>query len=80
MALDNKGQLIDLFDGIKDIKDKMLRAVGNPDERFNEDALRMLRAVRFACQLNFSVSYETMESIIKNSELIKKNFRGKSPR
>ena len=72
MALSPKGHLIDLFGGIKDMKDKTLRAVGNPDERFEEDALRMLRAVRFACQLDFSVSYETTESILKNSELIKK--------
>ena len=72
MALDGKGHLVDLFDGIKDIKDKTLRAVGNPDDRFQEDALRMLRAVRFACQLNFSVSYETTESILKNADLIKK--------
>jgi len=72
MALDSKGQLIDLYDGIKDIKDKTIKAVGGPDDRFQEDALRMLRAVRFACQLDFSVSYETMESILKNSELIKK--------
>lgn len=66
-----KGHLVDLFEGIKDIKDKTLRAVGNPDDRFTEDALRMLRAVRFACQLNFSVSYETMESILRNANLIK---------
>ena len=72
MALDFKGHLVDIFDGLKDIKDKMLKAVGNPDDRFKEDALRMLRAVRFACQLNFSVAYETMESILKNSKLIKK--------
>jgi putative nucleotidyltransferase with HDIG domain len=72
LALDSKGQIVDLFDGLKDIKDKMLRAVGNPDDRFNEDALRMLRGVRFACQLGFSVSYETTESIVKNSQLIKK--------
>ncbi|OGI45817.1 hypothetical protein A2121_00615 [Candidatus Nomurabacteria bacterium GWB1_40_6] len=68
----SKGQLVDLFDGVKDIKDKMLKAVGSPDDRFQEDALRMLRAVRFACQLNFSVSYETTESILKNADLIKK--------
>jgi putative nucleotidyltransferase with HDIG domain len=68
----SKGQLIDLFDGLKDIKDKSLKAVGNPDDRFTEDALRMLRAVRFSCQLNFSVEHETMESILKNSELLKK--------
>ncbi len=64
--------LIDMFDGLKDIKDKTLKAVGDPDDRFKEDALRMLRAVRFACQLDFSVSYETSESIFKNADLIKK--------
>ena len=67
-----KGHMVDLFDGIKDIKDKTLKAVGSPDDRFTEDALRMLRAVRFSCQLNFSIAQETMESILKNSELIKK--------
>ena len=72
LSFGGKGHLVDLFDGIKDIKDKTLRAVGNPDDRFAEDALRMLRAVRFACQLNFSVAYETMESILKNANLIKK--------
>jgi putative nucleotidyltransferase with HDIG domain len=71
LALNNKGQIIDLFDGLKDIKDKTLKAVGHADDRFQEDALRMLRAIRFACQLDFSVSYEVTESILKNSELIK---------
>jgi putative nucleotidyltransferase with HDIG domain len=71
MALSPKGHLVDLFDGIKDIQDKTLRAVGNPDDRFAEDALRVLRAVRFSCQLNFVIAQETMESILKNSELIK---------
>jgi len=71
IALSPKGHLVDLFDGIKDIKDKTLKAVGNPDDRFTEDALRMLRAVRFSCQLNFFIAQETMESILKNSELIK---------
>jgi tRNA nucleotidyltransferase/poly(A) polymerase len=64
--------LMDMYGGLKDIKDKVLRAVGNPDDRFQEDALRMLRAVRFACQLDFSVSYEVSESILKNADLIKK--------
>ena len=69
-----KGQvsLMDMFGGVKDIKDKTLRCVETPDDRFTEDALRMLRAVRFACQLDFSVSHETTESILKNTELIKK--------
>ncbi|MEI7709443.1 MAG: HD domain-containing protein [bacterium] len=72
MALDSKGHVIDEFDGLKDIKDKTIRAVGNPDERFTEDALRMLRAVRFSVQLDFSISSETTQSILKNSDLIKK--------
>ena len=72
MALSPKGHLVDLFEGVKDIKDKTLKAVGHPDDRFTEDALRMLRAVRLACQLDFSVSYEATESILKNAELIKK--------
>jgi len=70
MAL-NKSGLTDIYDGIKDIKDKMVRAVGEADERFNEDALRMLRAVRFAVQLDFSIAEETAESISRNSHLIK---------
>ena len=64
--------IVDFYNGQQDIKDRMLKAVGNPDDRFEEDALRMLRAVRFACQLNFSISYETSESILRNSDLIKK--------
>lgn len=72
LALDSKGHLVDLFGGIKDIENKILRAVGEASDRFQEDALRMLRAVRFACQLDFSVSYETTESILKNADLIKK--------
>ena len=64
--------LTDIFGGLKDIKDKTIRAVGEPDDRFAEDALRMLRAVRIALQLNFSVSHKTAESILKNSDLIKK--------
>jgi putative nucleotidyltransferase with HDIG domain len=72
LALNSKGQLVDLFDGLKDIKDKTVRAVGNPDDRFSEDALRILRAIRFSCQLNFAIAEETFSSIVKNSELIKK--------
>ena len=70
MAFRN-GSITDIFDGLKDIKDKVLRTVGEPDERFSEDALRMLRAIRFAVQLDFTISQETAESIFKNSALIK---------
>ena len=72
MALNSKGQLVDMFDGLKDIKDRVLKTVNNPDDRFREDALRMLRAVRIALQLGFSVSYESSESILRNADLIKK--------
>jgi tRNA nucleotidyltransferase (CCA-adding enzyme) len=62
--------ITDMFDGIKDIKDKVIKTVGNPDDRFKEDALRMLRAIRFSVQLDFFISHETGESIFKNAVLI----------
>lgn len=66
------GVVKDIFEGIKDIEKRVLRTVGDPDERFQEDALRMLRAVRFAVELDFSISHETTESISKNSALMEK--------
>lgn len=63
-------KLVDLFDGAGDIKKKRLKTVGNPDERFQEDALRMMRAVRLAAELNFAIESETMASITKNHELL----------
>lgn len=63
---DSKLIFIDPFDGQKDIKDKIIRTVGKADDRFNEDALRMLRAVRFACTLNFSIEDKTLKAIQKN--------------
>ena len=76
MALNLSGNsgITDIYGGLKDIKDSTIRTVGNPDDRFSEDALRMFRAIRFAVQLNFSISHETGESILKNSVLIKKIF------
>ncbi len=62
-----KIKVIDLFDGQKDLKNKIIRTVGNPEERFNEDALRMLRAVRFATNLNFKIEEKTAQAIRKNS-------------
>ena len=72
LALDTKGHITDIFGGIKDIKDKILRTVGEPEDRFGEDALRMLRAVRLALQLDFSIAQETADSILKNCDLVKK--------
>ena len=63
--------LIDPYNGQQDIKDMSLRAVGLADERFGEDALRMLRAIRFAVQLGFSISHETAVSIQNKADLIK---------
>ena len=56
-----------LFEGQKDLEDKIIRTVGNAEERFSEDALRMLRAVRFATTLNFKIEEKTKEAIKKNS-------------
>ncbi len=65
-------QIIDLYNGLEDIENKTIRTVGDANERFSEDALRMMRAVRFAAQLGFSVSHETLLGIEKNKELLKK--------
>lgn len=62
-----KGDLVDLFDGISDLRAKRLKAVGNADLRFSEDALRMMRAVRLAAELEFAIENETMSAILKNS-------------
>ena len=68
---DEKFKIIDLFDGQKDLKNKIIRAVGNPEDRFSEDALRMMRAVRFAVQLNFGIEPKTFEAIQKNAHWLK---------
>lgn len=71
MALSSKGHLVDLYKGQEDLRNKVVRTVGEPDDRFQEDALRMLRAIRFSVQLDFSISHETSEGILKNAHLIK---------
>lgn len=63
-------ELVDLFSGIDDIKKKRLKTVGDPGDRFSEDALRMIRAVRLATELNFAIEAETMVAITKNSQLL----------
>ncbi len=68
---EGKLELIDLFEGEKDLKNKIIRAVGNPDKRFSEDALRMLRAIRFASQLGFVIESLTFSAIQKNASSIK---------
>jgi len=72
IAMDIEGKIIDPFAGMTDLKAGIIRAVGNPHERFKEDALRMMRAVRFAAQLDFDIENETQESIKENAELLEK--------
>ncbi|NMA82580.1 MAG: CCA tRNA nucleotidyltransferase [Epulopiscium sp.] len=62
---------VDPFQGREDIQKQIIRCVGNPEERFQEDALRMLRAVRFLAQLGFTIDPKTQEAIWKQSVLIK---------
>lgn len=63
---------VDLFDGLKDLDKKIIRAVGNPEERFNEDALRTLRAVRLYSELNFEIEEETKKAIAKSADKLSK--------
>lgn len=71
MALDYNGKLFDYHDGDKDLSSKIIRTVNNPNERFYEDALRMLRAFRFSSKLGFEIEANTLNAIKKNAELIK---------
>lgn len=68
---DTDQKIIDLLGGLEDLEKKIIKAVGNPDERFNEDALRMLRAVRFSTQLGFAIDTSTKNAIKKQRQLIK---------
>ncbi len=65
MAYNDIEGLIDLYDGVGDIQRGLIRAVGDPDLRFGEDALRILRAVRFAAQLDYDIDEDTLSSIKK---------------
>jgi len=66
------GQITDLYDGEKDLKNKTIKAVGKPLERFSEDALRMLRAVRLSAETGFKIEDETKMAIQSHSELLGK--------
>ncbi len=72
MAYNDEKGLVDIFDGIGDLRRQVIRCVGNPCERFTEDALRMLRAVRFAAQLGFTIEEETKSAIAQLSPAIGK--------
>lgn len=66
----NNNDLVDLYGGQEDLKKKVVRAVGEARDRFQEDALRMMRAVRFASQLNFVIDTETLDALQENKGLI----------
>lgn len=72
LALDKDLKIIDEYGGQKDIEKKLIRCVGDPNERFNEDALRMMRAIRIASELGFTIEENTFEAIRKNASLINK--------
>lgn len=71
MAIDRYGNIIDYFDGKKDIKNKIIRTVGNPEEKFTEDYIRLLRAIRFASRMGFNIEEETWKALQSKSDRIK---------
>lgn len=64
------GEIVDPYKGQNDIKQRIIRAVGDPDQRFQEDGLRLIRAIRFVSQLDFDLDAVTRESIERNSHLL----------
>ena len=72
LAMNQQGEVIDLFDGMTDLANRLIRAVGLADERFNEDALRMMRGLRFASQLDFEIEKSTLAAITKHHALLGK--------
>ncbi|WP_239584127.1 CCA tRNA nucleotidyltransferase [Aquibacillus albus] len=70
MAMDRYGNIIDPFNGSSDLSKHCIRAVGVAEERFSEDPLRMMRAIRFASQLGFVIEKETLGALCENVELI----------
>lgn len=70
MAYSDSGGLVDMFDGVSDLKNGIIRCVGDAEKRFSEDALRMLRAVRFSAQLGFLIDEDTKLAIQKLAQSI----------
>lgn len=71
ICYNDRDGLLDLFSGIEDIKNKTIRAIGDAEKRFCEDALRILRAVRFSAQLGFSIEENTKSAIVRCAHLVK---------
>jgi poly(A) polymerase/tRNA nucleotidyltransferase (CCA-adding enzyme) len=71
IAMDDEGKIVDPFEGQKDIENKVIRAVGDPTQRFNEDALRLMRAIRLAHQLGFDIEDKTYDAIKEKAPLLK---------
>ena len=72
MAYNDKTGIVDEFSGIQDLEAKIIRCVGNPEERFTEDALRMMRAVRFSGQLGYEIEFTTGQAINKLAPTLSK--------
>ena len=68
---ENFGELIDPFGGIRDLEDKIIRTPLDPDITYSDDPLRMMRAIRFATQLNFDIETESFNAIKRNADRIK---------
>lgn len=71
MAYNEQFGIVDKFNGLEDLQKRIIKTVGNPDERFEEDGLRMIRAIRFSSKLGFSIDENTLKSIYKNAYIIK---------
>lgn len=71
MAYNNSVGLVDMYGGSKDIKNKLIRAVGDADTRFKEDALRIMRAIRFSSVLGFDIEENTKKALFDNKDLLK---------
>ena len=71
LCTDAQGNIFDFFGGKEDLQLRIIRCIGNPDERFNEDALRILRALRFAARLQFSIDPDTSDALVRNKELLR---------
>lgn len=71
ICMDKDENIIDYYDGARDLKKKIIRSVGDPDEKIKEDALRILRAVRFATTYHYKIENKLKEAIIENRDLLK---------